>query len=77
MCEIPHELVGRFKPNMGGYNIWGIGFDDLAIGPVKKKKNIGKIALIFLSISLNMCFGSSNEPSHRDGCFEDPHHIFS
>ena len=30
------------------------------IGPVKQKK---KIAIIFLSISLNMCFGCLKEPS--------------
>ena len=35
------------------------------IGPVKQKKNLSKIAIIFLSINLNMCFGCSKEPSHR------------
>ena len=35
-----------------------------------------KIAIIFLSISLNMCFGCSKEPSHRDGSFEYPQHMF-
>ena len=39
-------------------------------------KNKCKIAIIFLSISLNMCFGCSKEPSHRDGSFEDPQHMF-
>ena len=29
----------------------------------------------FLPISLNMCFGCSKEPSHRDGSFEYPQHI--
>ena len=33
--------------------------------------------IIFLSISLNMCFGCSKEPSHQDGLFEYPQHIFS
>ena len=34
------------------------------IGPVKhKKKSIIAITCIFLSISLNMCFGCSKEPS--------------
>ena len=33
------------------------------IGPVKQKCQ-PKIAIIFLSISLNMCFGCSKEPSH-------------
>ena len=31
-----------------------------------------KIAIIFLSISLNMRFGCSKEPSHRDGSLEHP-----
>ena len=35
-----------------------------------------KIAIIFLCISLNMCFGCSKEPSHRDGSFEYPQHMF-
>ena len=25
---------------------------------------------------VNMCFGCSKEPSHRDGSFEDPQHMF-
>ena len=46
----------------------------LSIGPVKQ--NIQhKIAIIFLSISLNMCFGCSKEPSLRDGSFEYPQHM--
>ena len=35
-----------------------------------------KFAIILLSISLNMCFGFSKEPSHRDGSFEYPQHMF-
>ena len=35
-----------------------------------------KIAIIFLSISLNMCFGYSKEPSHQDGSFKYPQHMF-
>ena len=35
-----------------------------------------KIVIIVLSISLNMCFGCSKEPSHRDGSFEYPQHMF-
>ena len=35
-----------------------------------------KIAIIFLSISLNMCFGCSKEQSHRDGSFEYQQHMF-
>ena len=45
------------------------------IGPVKQTFE-RKIAIIFLSISLNMCFGCSKEPSHRDGSFEYPQHMF-
>ena len=30
---------------------------------------------IFLSISLNICFGCSKEPSHWDGSFEYPQHM--
>ena len=32
--------------------------------------------IIFLFISLNMCLGCSKEPSHRDGSFEYPQHMF-
>ena len=32
--------------------------------------------VIFLSISFNMCFGCSKEPSHRDGSLEYPKHLF-
>ena len=38
----------------------------VVIGPVKKK-NLRKIAIIFSSISINMCFGCSEETSHLDG----------
>ena len=41
-----------------------------------KQNNLPKIGIIFLSISLNMCFGCSKEPSHRDGSFEYPQHMF-
>ena len=42
-----------------------------------KKKKKRKIAIFFfLSISLNICFGCSKEPSHRDGSFEYPQHMF-
>ena len=39
-------------------------------------KIVIKIVIIFLSISLNMCFGCSKEPSHSDGSFECPQHMF-
>ena len=35
-----------------------------------------KIVNIFLSVSLNMCFGCSKELFHLDGSFEYPQHIF-
>ena len=40
------------------------------------KKVQRKIAINFLSISLNMCFGYSKELSHCDGSFEYPQHMF-
>ena len=46
------------------------------IGPVKHKNNLRKIVISFLSISLNMCFGCSKEPSHRDTSFEYTQHMF-
>ena len=45
------------------------------IGPVKQKK-YHKIVIFFLPMSLNICFGCSKEPSHRDGPFEYPQHMF-
>ena len=41
-----------------------------------RKNNLRKVANIFLYISLNMCFGCLKEPSHRDGSFEYPQHVF-
>ena len=35
-----------------------------------------KIVNIFLSITLNICFGCSKELSHRDGSFEHQQHMF-
>ena len=35
-----------------------------------------KIVIVFLSISLNMCFGCSKELSDQDGSFEYPQHMF-
>ena len=31
---------------------------------------------MFLPISFYICFGCSKEPSHRDGSFEYPQHMF-
>ena len=41
-----------------------------------RKKLCKKIVIILISISLYMCFGCSKEPSHRDGSFEYPQHMF-
>ena len=46
---------------------------ELYIAPVKQKFQ-RKIVIIFLNISLNMCFGCSKEPSH--GSFDYPQHKF-
>ena len=35
-----------------------------------------KLVLIVFSISLNICFECSKGPSHRDGSFEHPQHMF-
>ena len=35
-----------------------------------------KIENIFLTNHSNVCFGCSKEPSHRDGSFEHPQHMF-
>ena len=35
-----------------------------------------KIVIIFLPIIFHICFGCSKEPSHRDGSFEYPQHMF-
>ena len=35
-----------------------------------------KIVNFFLLISFNICCGCSKEPSHRDGSFEYPQHMF-
>ena len=40
------------------------------------KNNLLKIGIIFLSISVIMCFGYSKEASHQDGSFEYPQHMF-
>ena len=46
----------------------GIGLDTEKI----ERKNVD----IFLTISRNVFFGCSKEPSHRDGSFEYPQHMF-
>ena len=50
----------------------GDRFHSVSKGQLSKKIKQRKITIIFLSISLNMCFKCSKEPSHRDGSFE--HH---
>ena len=39
------------------------------------KTNLRKIAITFLSIGLNMCFGCSKEPSRRDDSLEYSQHM--
>ena len=41
-----------------------------------RKNNLHKIAIIFFSMSLNICFGCLKEPSNRDGSFEYLQHMF-
>ena len=55
-------LVGGSKTNHTGFTFPFRKFIDKHIGPVKQKFQ-RKIAIIFLSISFNMCFGCSKEPS--------------
>ena len=52
----------------------GLGIITITKGQLSKI-NLRKIAIIFLSFNLNMCFGCSKEPSHRDGSFEYPQHM--
>ena len=42
----------------------------------KYTKFLSRIFNIFLPISFNICFGCSKEPSHWDGSFEYPQHMF-
>ena len=46
------------------------------LGPDKENFLEHKMVNIFLPINLNMCFGCSKEPSHGDGSFEYPQHMF-
>ena len=55
----------KISEEKGRYS-WG------QLSKIFKPRNV----IIFLSISLNMCFGCSKEPSHRDGSFEYPKHMF-
>ena len=60
---------------MSGLQRISIVYLGFSLGSESTKKVL-KIAIIFLSISLNMCFGCSKEPSYRDGSFEYPQHMF-
>ena len=44
--------------------------------PSDKQKFWRKIVIIFLSISSNVCFGCSKEPSHWDRSFEHLKHMY-
>ena len=46
------------------------------LNTILRKFYLRKILVIFLPIDLNMCFGCSKEPSHRDGSFKYPQHMF-
>ena len=77
--QIIFILAYRADPDeMLHYRAFHLGFHCLPkylIGPVKQIF-CHKIAIIYLSISLNMCFGCSKEPSHWDGSFQYPLHMF-
>ena len=62
---------GRRRPNIRPSSPTGKLW---IIGPAQQTFQC-KIEIIFLFISLNMCFGCSKEPSHWDGSFEYPQHI--
>ena len=57
MCPVIAYCVTEFQSVFHGLIFWR-----LFIGPVKQKISVK--FRIFLSISLNMCFGYSKEPSH-------------
>ena len=61
---LPHFTP--LKQNMLGVSITGLD----------KQNFERKIVNIFLPISLNICFGYTKEPSHLDGSFEYPQHMF-
>ena len=66
-------------PDLPSRTLTKIPFNKL--GDQLKTNNIGpdkesKTANIFLPISLNMCLGCSKEPSHLDGSFGYPQHMF-
>ena len=42
----------------------------------KQNKNQRKNVSICVPVSFNICFGCSKEPSHLDGSFEYPQHMF-
>ena len=67
--KMDHEIISRV------ILLFPLIQDGLFIGPVKQKK-LRKSVIIFLSISLNVCFGCSKETSHGDGSFEYPQHVF-
>ena len=54
---------------------WNLWHGKSAFGQFSKTFQY-KIVIIFLSNSLNMCFGCSKELSHWDGSFEYPRYMF-
>ena len=63
--RMPITLLPQLTPT---HQVEFIGLD--------KKNFQHKIVNIFLPIMLSICFGCSKEPSHWDGSFEFPQHMF-
>ena len=58
---------------MGGKN----SYKETSVPWVKINRNFQhKIVNIFLPIIVSLCYRCSKEPSHRDGSFENPQHMF-
>ena len=64
---------------MGGekqLKVWDIRDSSTGIVDNIKSSFEQKNVNIFLSVNFNICFGCSKEPSHWDGYFEYPQHMF-
>ena len=74
-----HSQIIKLQVN--GVYIWTRSFDNgtycVYLTHTSRNKIIErKIVNIFLSICFIICFGCSKEPSHGDGSFEYPQHMF-
>ena len=49
---------------------------NICFGCLKETKYLSVKLIIFLPNSFNICFGCSKVPSHWDGSFEYPQHVF-